>query len=322
LQHFVFSDYWMETVTRLIQKLEENGSNEDMIKLYTMIIAQAPNKLPYQEALSILYRKDKDKEKEAHLFQELLQSNPNVLQIKLNYMDFLFFYKLQSQAKAFLDTQLKKDPEAIALTKYLVTYYVRTQQVDTAVQLIRKSLNRLTPQTDSYIELQNMMAVIYFDNGDFETAAAIAQEVLSQSKSNRDARFLLCKINLIRGDIVPVIGELRLLIRENQQMAEFHYYLGLAHEMKDESVLAEKEFREALTINPNYKDALKKWLAVYPRQGVLTEVVIRIDKYLQSNPEDEDIIALRDAILKKKDGNTTPPDMAHQEQTVALPGLQ
>jgi tetratricopeptide (TPR) repeat protein len=321
LEHFTFSKYWIKAVNKLVQKLEENENYEDLIKIYNKIIEQTLDKVPYQEALSILYRKVKDKEREEQLFQKLLQSEPNVLQFKLNYVDFLIYYKQQGRAKVFLDLQLKKDPEEIAFTKSLANYYIQTKQIDAAVHLIRESLAKFLPQTNSFIELQNMLASIYFDNGDFDTAAAIAQEVVRQSRSNRDARFLICKINLIQGDIIQVIGELRLLIRENQNIAEFHYYLGLAHEMKDEPVLAEKEFKEALTINPDYKDALKKWVAIYPMQGVLTEVELRIDKYLRSNPKDQDIIALREAFLKIKDDNSTPSDKARQEQTVALPGL-
>ena len=321
LEHFTFSKYWMKTITNLIQKLEENNDNEGLILIYNKMLEQVPDKVPYQEALSTLYRKAKDKDREDQLFQKLLQSNPEVLQVKVNYIDFLMYYKQQSQAKAFLNSQLKEHPGDMALTKSLINYYVQTQQIDAAVRVIQESLSMLLPGTNSYVELQNMLAAIYFDNGDFDMAATIATEVVRQSRSNRDARFLLCKINLIQGDMYRVIGELRLLIRENPNIAEFHYYLGLVHEIRDETILAEQEFRDALTISPNYKDALKKWLAVHPMQGAMSEVENRINQYLKSNPTDQDIIVLRDAIFKKKDGINTPADMAHQERPGALPGL-
>jgi tetratricopeptide (TPR) repeat protein len=321
LEHFTFSNYWMKTITNLIQKLEENNSNAELIKIYNKVIEQAPNKVPYQEALSSLYRKAKDKDREDQLFQKLLQSNPKVLQVKVNYIDFLMYYKQQSQAKAFLNAQLKEHPGDIVLTKSLINYYVCTQQIDTAVRVIQESLSMLLPGTNSYVELQNMLAALYFDNGDFDMAATIAKEVVRQSKSNRDARFLLCKINLIQGDMYRVIGELRLLIRENQNIAEFHYYLGLVHEIRDETILAEQEFRDALTISPNYRDALKKWLAVYPTQGVLDEVETRVNKYLISNPADQEIVALRDEILKKKEGMLTSSNLTQRQKTLSLPGL-
>ena len=177
------------------------------------------------------------------------------------------------------------------------------------------------PGTNSYVELQNMMALLYFDNGDFDMAATIAKEVMRQSKSNRDARFMLCKINLIQGDLYRVIGELRLLIRENPNIAEFHYCLGLVHEIRDETILAEQEFRDALNISSNYRDALKKWLAVYPMQGALSEVENRISQYLKSNPTDQDIIVLRDEILKKKEGILTSLNLTPRQKTLSLPGL-
>jgi len=321
LEHFTFSKYWMKTITNLIQKLEENNDNEGLLLICNKMLEQVPNKVPYQEALSTLYRKAKDKDREEQLFQKLLQSNPKVLQVKVNYIDFLIYYKQPDQAKAFLNSQLKEHPGDIALTKSLINYYVQTQQIDTAVRVIQESLSMLLPKTNSYVELQNMLAAIYFDNGDFDMAAAIAKEVVRQSRSNRDARFLLCKINLIQGDMYRVIGELRLLIRENPNIAEFHYYLGLVHEIRDETILAEKEFREALTINPNYKDALKKWLTVYPMQGALSEVENRINQYLKYNPTDQDIIVLRDAILKKKEGILTSSNLTSRQKTLSLPGL-
>jgi len=321
LEHFTFSDYWMKTITNLIQKLEENNDNERLILIYNKMLEQVPNKIPYQEALSTVYRKAKDKDREEQLFQKLLQSNPKVLQVKVNYIDFLMYYKQQNQAKAFLNSQLKEHPGDIALTKSLINYYVQTQQIDSAVRVIQESLSMFLPGTNSYVELQNMLATIYFDNGDFDMAATIAKEVVRQSKSNRDARFLLCKISLIQGDIYRVIGELRLLIRENRNIAEFHYYLGLVHEIRDETMLAEQEFRDALTIAPNYRDALKKWLAVYPTQGVLDEVETRVNKYLISNPADQEIVTLRDEILKKKEGILTSSNLTSRQKTLSLPGL-
>ena len=321
LEHFTFNKYWMKTMPNLIQRIEENNDQEGLILIYNKMLQQVPDKVPYQEALSTLYRKNRDKDRENQLFQKLLQSNPEVLQVKVNYIGFLIYYKQQNQAKAFLDSQIKKDPEEIALTRALVNYYVQTQQMDAAVRLIQESLTRLRPKTNNYIELQNILATIYFNNGDFDMAETLAQEVVRQSGSNCDARFLLCKIQLIQGDIVDAVGTLRRLIRANPNIAEYHYYLGLAHEMRDEPVLAEREFREALTMNPNYKDALKKWLAIYPMQGVLTEVEVVLDRYLKSNPKDEDIIALREAFLKRKDDSNSLSDRMLQAKPAALPGL-
>jgi cellulose synthase operon protein C len=321
-EHFIFDKKWMQLIDPIIAKLKEDGNNEALIKIYNKMLEQVPDKMPYLEKLSKLYRETKDQSGEASLFQKLIKNYPDVMQFKLDYVEFLLYYKQWSQIKVFLNEQLKEQPGDITLNKALIDYYVQTQQSDHAVEVIRELLAGLPPKTNNYIELQNKLAEIYFNNGDFDMAATIASDIRKQSRRDRDSLFMLAKIALIQGNCATAVGQFRLLIKAAPNSAEYHYYLGLAHEMKDEPVLAEKEFREALTINPNYKDALKNWLAVYPRQGVLTEVVIRIDKYLQSNPEDEDIIALRDAILKKKDGNTTPPDMAHQEQTVALPGLQ
>jgi tetratricopeptide (TPR) repeat protein len=321
LENFTFNRDWMKTITNLIQKLDENNDNEGLILIYNKILEQVPEKVPYQEALSKLYRKTQDKNREEQLFLKLLQSNPEVLQVKLNYIDFLIYYKQQSQAKAFLDLQLKKDPEETTLTKSLVNYYIQTQQSDAAVRLIQASLTTLPHKTNRYIELQNMLASIYFDNGDFDAAATIAREVVRQSPVNREAIFLLCKISLIQGDVVNAIGALRRLSNANPEIAEYHYYLGLAHEMRDESVLAERELREALDLNPNYKEALKEWLAVYPLQGVLTEVETRIDRYKKANPTDKDIIALRAEFLKRKEGSNNESNRMLPEKPEGFSGL-
>ena len=128
-------------------------------------------------------------------------------------------------------------------------------------------LRAIPKDTNNYIEFQNILAELYFKSGEFGKAKINAEEILSKYKRDRDARFLLCKIYIQEEKALPAIGDLRLLVSENPTVAEYNYYLGLAHEMRGETDLAKKAFGAALESSPGYKDALKKWIALCPKKG-------------------------------------------------------
>jgi uncharacterized protein YmfQ (DUF2313 family) len=82
-------------------------------------------------------------------------------------------------------------------------------------------------------------------------------------------------------------------------------------------VLAERAFRDALEINPNYKDALKKWLAVYPMDGTVLEVKKVFDRYLSANPKDKEVIALREEFFSKRNESIGPLEITLRENSRA-----
>ena len=105
---------------------------------------------------------------------------------------------------------------------------------------------------------------------------------------------------------------MRLLVSKNPTVAEYSYYLGLAHEMRKENDLAKKAFGTALDNSPGYKDALKKWIALSPKGDSLGEAKKRIKNYLDIHPDDKEIKILQQSNQEQTTGSITLSNVAEK----------
>lgn len=300
LKDFSYTTDWMQAIKRLIEQLQRYERYDDLEKIYIKVIEKAEPKLPYQQELARLFRKRAAEKEEEALLQAMLKDNPEKLEIKRQYVDFLKYYNRITHAEAFINDELKKQPHNIELQKLLIDTYMNTGQQQKAFQAVESVLSALPVDDNRYTDFQNILAELNFRSGAVDKAKLIIKDILNKNKLNRDARFLLCRIFLQEGDTLSAVGELRRLISENPTIAEFSYYLGVAHEKRGDYVLAENAFRRALDVTPDYKDALVKWITIYPKEGSLSEVENRIKKYLELHPDDNEIRQLQDSIRETK----------------------
>ena len=312
LKHFTHTPDWIKTMQLIIEELENVKNYGVMEKICMKMIEQAEYKLPHQQKLVNIYRSQGNADMEGMLFKKMLQSYPDDLQVKLDYMNFLVRDNKKGDAESFLNEEIKKQPENMQLKKMLIDLFVQSGQMKKAYQQTEEMLRALPKDTSNYIEFQNILAELYFKSGEFGKAKINAEEILSKYKRDRDARFLLCKLYIQEKKALPAIGELRLLVSENPTIAEYNYYLGIAHEMRGENALAEKAFRTALDNSPDYKDALLKWIAVYPKKGSLSEAELKIKKYLDIHPDDTEIKTLQQTIQEQKTGIITSANVAEK----------
>ena len=247
------------------------------------------------------------------LFQEMLKSDPDNLQVKSDYVNFLIRYNKKGEAESFLNEEINKQPENMQLKKMLIDLFVQSGQMKKAYQQTEEMLRALPKDTNNYIEFQNILAELYFKSGEFGKAKINAEEILSKYKRDRDARFLLCKLYIQEKKALPAIGELRLLVSENPTVAEYSYYLGLAHEMRGETDLAKKAFGAALESSPGYKDALKKWIALCPKGDSLGEAEKKIKNYLNLHPDDKEIKILQQSNQEQTGGVLSSPNMSEKQ---------
>ena len=313
LQHFSATPAWMRTMQQVIDQLRSAKNYDTLEKIYVKIIEQAEDKLPYQTGLVEQYVLRGEGEKEEKLLRVMLKDYPDNLQVKTGYLNFLMRSNRTREAESILNEEINKQPENIQLKKMLIDLFVQSGQMKKAYQQTEEMLRAIPKDTPNYIEFQNILADLYFRSGEYEKAKINAEEILSKYQRDRDARFLLCKIYIQEKKALPAIGELRLLVSENPTVAEYSYYLGLAHEMRGETDLAKKAFGAALESSPGYKDALKKWIALCPKGDSLGEAEKKIKNYLDLHPDDKEIKILQQSNQEQTSGVITSPNMPEKQ---------
>lgn len=297
VKHYEGSEDWVETVHRLMDNYKDKKKYADVEKLYNLIIEHAAEKLPYQMELVQFYRETVQTEKEETLFKLMLKSNVDKMHIKLDYANFLLHYRMFEKAEAYLTAEIKNNPDSYDLKELLIATYKQTNRIAEAIDFVNNTLSTI-PSDDikTYFEYKNYLADLYFKKGDYDISRKISGEIIKELPTDRNARFNMCRLDLQQGNTLAAIGGLRLLITQNANVGEYYYYLGLAHEMRKEPEMAEIAFRNAITVSPEHKEALKRWIAVYEPKGSLQEIQIRVKKYLATNPNDQEITALLQSI--------------------------
>lgn len=312
LKHFSYTPDWMKTMKLIIDQMKGLKNYEGLVKIYKAMIGQVPNKLPYQQDLANIYRSQGNSEMENVLFQEMPKDYPDNLQVKSDYVNFLTNDNRKSEAELFLSEEIHKQPKNIELKKMRIDLLVQAGELQKAYQQTEEMLRAIPIDSKDYIEFQNILADIHFRSGEYGKAKIITEEILSKYHRDRDARFLLCKIYIQERKALPAIGELRQLVSENQNVAEYSYYLGLAHELRKENDPAKKAFGTALDNSPGYKDALKKWIALSPKGESLSEAEKKIKNYLDIHPDDKEIKILQQSNQEQMTGNITSSNGAEK----------
>jgi tetratricopeptide (TPR) repeat protein len=313
LKHFTHTTDWMKAIKLIIDQLKRTENNEGLEKIYKVMIDQVPNKFPYQQELANIYRKQGNSEMGNMLFQEMLKSYPDNPQVKSDYVNFLILYNKKDEAESFISKEINKQPENIQLKKVRIDLFVQVGKMQKAYQQTEEMLRSMPKDTQNYIEFQNILADILFKSGEYGKAKITVEEILSKYHRDRDARFLLCKIYIQEKKALPAIGELRLLVSENPTVAEYSYYLGLAHEMRKENDLATKAFATALDNSPGYKEALIKWIALSSKGDSLGEAEKKIKKYLDIHPDDKEIKILQQSSQEQTSGIVTSPNIREKQ---------
>jgi tetratricopeptide (TPR) repeat protein len=313
LKHFSYTPYWMKTMQQVIDQLKSARNYDALEEIYIKMIEQVPDKLPHQQKLANIYRSQGKAEMEDMLYKKMLQGYPDILQVKSDYMNFLIRCNRKGEAESFLNEEMNKQPENIQLKKMLIDLFVQSGQMKKAYQQAEEMLRTLPKDTNNYIEFQNIFADICFRSGEYEKAKINVEEILSKYNRDRVARFLLCKIYIQEKKAISAIGELRQLINGNPTVAEYSYYLGLAHELRGENELAKKAFGTALDNSPGYKDALKKWIALSPKGDSLGEAKKKIKNYLDLHPDDKEIKILQQSNQEQTSGILTSPNMPEKQ---------
>jgi tetratricopeptide (TPR) repeat protein len=147
--------------------------------------------------------------------------------------------------------------------------------------------------------MRNVLADLYFQAGDYSSSKKTSSNILNKSKNNADARFNLCRIDLKEGQLLAAIGGLRQLVSENPAVAHYKYYLGMAHELRGELLMAEDAYKQTLELAVDHKEALVKWASLHAKRARSSELKMRIEKYLAIHPYDKEISALHNDLINQ-----------------------
>jgi tetratricopeptide (TPR) repeat protein len=91
----------------------------------------------------------------------------------------------------------------------------------------------------------------------YDEARKFNNEILSSSPNDNDALVCRSQIQISEGNVNDATQTLQTLIKNSPDDGQAHYALGVAFDKQGYSQRAEKEWREALRVNPDFLDAYR-----------------------------------------------------------------
>ncbi|OQK17048.1 hypothetical protein AU255_03885 [Methyloprofundus sedimenti] len=243
---------------------------------YKTLIKNFPAENEFTYHLAAFY---KEHGREAHalsVLNALIAQNTEKIKPKLALVDFLVATDPKNAEITLLEL-LEKYPEETDLHLRVANLYIQQKRLMEA----KKPLTWVVEhkgQDKEGLAAKISLAKLSIQDGDYNGASVMINEVLAVDAKQYDALILKTRISLINGHYDEAIAELRGVLRDYSKSDEAMVLLAQAYLKKNSPELAEENFRKALDLNPGNFSAV---MPVVSRM-VQSKDIMRADEVLQN----------------------------------------
>lgn len=178
------------------------------------------------------------------------------------------------------------------------------------------------PDSEIGLRARATIAGIKAQDGEYEEAERMVNEVLAIASEHEEALLLKSKLLLRDEQIDQAISSLRVLIRNNPQLDEALVLLAQAYALTGSSELAENSFRQALSVNPTNPQAALSVASVLMRGNDLDRTEQVLVRALEGNRNNTDLLqALAQIRILKRDWSGTQQAIEGLDEKSALTHL-
>lgn len=184
------------------------------------------------------------------------------------------------------------DPSYTSLYPYLAKSLEEENQLDRATEVIREGL-----RADQYNpELFYYAADLFLKLGDEEQGEYYYQESLELNPDNETVQLALINLYLKQGRFSEAVVKIETALENEEADAQFYWSLALAQEGLENYAKAAEAYQTAYPSFTRNKDFLKAYALFLREEGVLELTKEVIEKYLEIESSDEEMITILDEI--------------------------
>lgn len=207
---------------------------------------------------------------------------PNSSRSKVNLALALFNRGQVEEGVKELQEVLELDGGDFSALSLLAAARFQLYQFDDAEVLFNRIV-KLHPQNPAaYIGL----ASVSLRKADYESAARWLADAVSLELSPGSACYLLSMVHLKLNRPHKAISVLRKAIRKNERSAELHQGLAVAFLVARDFEQAERYFKTALAIHPQFKAAIHGLALLYLQCKRSDDVISLLTQHLELSPDD------------------------------------
>lgn len=274
----------MKELANLYSKLNQN---ERAISFCEQILAKRPDDYQTRFFMSKLYKKISNYDKASDHLIYLLNDEENIIQTVEE-----LYSVLSKTSNADKILEIYQQYENIIVSGVVYYYvgmaYLIKDDKSKAEEFFRKSFEMDKNNTES----GSRVAEVLFNNGNYEEAEKMLNELLEYSENDR-IFYLLAELNYRRADYNKAINYYLLAIKLNDGKSEYYYKLGSAYTEKGFFSQAEENYCRAICLDSDnilYNYTLA-YLYFINKKYVLAEKIT--DFILTIDAENENAIILK-----------------------------
>ena len=184
------------------------------------------------------------------------------------------------------------DPSYTSLYPYLAKSLEEENQLDRATEVIREGL-----RADQYNpELFYYAADLFLKLGDEEQGEYYYQESLELNPDNETVQLALINLYLKQERFSEAVVKIETALENEEADAQFYWSLALAQEGLENYAKAAEAYQTAYPSFTRNKDFLKAYALFLREEGALELTKEVIEKYLEIESSDEEMITILDEI--------------------------
>ncbi len=148
-----------------------------------------------------------------------------------------------------------------------------------------KLLEEVVQKAPDYLPASLLQAQMNFARKKYDDCAEVLKRVLAMDPVNYEALVMNGRLQLVKGDPAGGLAELEKLARIHAGVAAAHYHLALAQLLNNDANKALASLNQAVTLNPEYTDALLLEADLNLRKGDTTPVVTKMTDLVRQKPQ-------------------------------------
>lgn len=229
-------------------KINARQNNIDaVIDGYKKLIELYPDAENFKLSLASIYSMTNKLELAENVLKEMVQKHPDKIEPKIVYLEFLNAKAKDRVSEEFNKAlvELSNNSVMLELSKWmLASGFVgdAVKGLEKVVENNKGDVNGLTART--------LLAEIELNNKDFDNAEKSIKSILEENSEFIDANLLNARLLMFTQKVDEAIELLNKIVWSKNDSDNAFMLLGQAYSLKKDQVQADKNYKQALEINP------------------------------------------------------------------------
>ncbi len=280
-----------------LAKLHAKNKKYDLAEQYLKeVVSIEPDNFSLHVALGGFYASSNQFDKAEKVFRQSIKDDDEDAKRYLILIEFLLSRVSLEKAIAELDSAIQQKPELYELQFARAALYRKIGKLDKAKKFLKKIIDEKSFDKEG-VNARNKLAEILISETNTVEAKKYVDQVLAEYPNDNDALLISGKLALSDFDAISAINGLRTVVKNDPKNAQASLLLAQAHDLNNESALAENELKKALEVNPVNDQVHVNYARYIASKGRTDEALEVIDKALVYFKDSYDLMDIKLKIL-------------------------